>query len=280
MEKESYRQEELVPIVAELARRYAGYEHTSVTYEKAQALMEGVLYSINEYECSGRNVLCSDIPAREAYRIGQQIIRNKVEQLRLQYNDMMPGFEDYGMICLNDTIVRGIPEFLKRYDAAYAPQETLLTLDYPLLLDCCGLCGVDAVSSYLEAVRMEQDFLGKLGPTYVIEILTEYDIRYEILFENICEIVLLNLVGHMFLKKPVAEKGFRNEELKWMSELIGGWNRTELQDQIDTVIKKIVTQYYSENKKLFRYLECGIPNLTYRILNAVECGHLENVFLC
>lgn len=37
-----FPQKDLVAIVAELAKQYCGYEHPSVTYEKAQMLMEAV----------------------------------------------------------------------------------------------------------------------------------------------------------------------------------------------------------------------------------------------
>ena len=48
MEHMDYPLEELIPLAAELASRYSGYEHTSVTYETAQRLMDAVLYCINE----------------------------------------------------------------------------------------------------------------------------------------------------------------------------------------------------------------------------------------
>ena len=38
-----YTMEELVPLVGELAGSYAGYESSSISYEKAQQLMEAVL---------------------------------------------------------------------------------------------------------------------------------------------------------------------------------------------------------------------------------------------
>ena len=47
-----YEMEELIPIVAELTERYTGYESTSVTYEKANQLMEAVIYCIQEYEAA------------------------------------------------------------------------------------------------------------------------------------------------------------------------------------------------------------------------------------
>ncbi|MBP7349454.1 MAG: hypothetical protein KA965_12300 [Butyrivibrio sp.] len=41
-----YTMEELVPLVGELAGSYAGYESSSISYEKAQQFMEAVLYCI------------------------------------------------------------------------------------------------------------------------------------------------------------------------------------------------------------------------------------------
>lgn len=43
-----YEIEELVPIVATLAEKYTSKESSSITYEKAQQLMEAVLYCIRE----------------------------------------------------------------------------------------------------------------------------------------------------------------------------------------------------------------------------------------
>ena len=45
-----YTMEELVPIVRKLAEKHHGYESTSMTYEKAEQLMEAVLYCIRETE--------------------------------------------------------------------------------------------------------------------------------------------------------------------------------------------------------------------------------------
>ena len=43
-----YGMSELVPIVGKLAEKYTGHEHTSISYEKAEQLMEAVLYCICE----------------------------------------------------------------------------------------------------------------------------------------------------------------------------------------------------------------------------------------
>lgn len=47
---ERYEAEELFALTAKLVRNYTGHESTSVTFEKAEQLMEAVLYCIMEYE--------------------------------------------------------------------------------------------------------------------------------------------------------------------------------------------------------------------------------------
>lgn len=80
-----YQMEELLPIVSELAQKYAGYESTSITYEKAQSLMEAVLFCLNEYNTSYMNttsLVHKDIPVTEQYNIGVKLLYEKVENIR------------------------------------------------------------------------------------------------------------------------------------------------------------------------------------------------------
>lgn len=189
METMGYQLEELIPLVAELAAEYGGYEHTSITYERAEMLMEAVLYCIHECtEYKSGAVSVGRIPAREAYETGQQIVIQKVKRLHDLYNDMILNFRDYGMECLRDTI-RAVPLFLQKYDVRYAPQETLLLLDYPILEDLRGCSGVDRVLTYVECICKEQAFLRRFDEGYVMDVLRAYHPEYEILVENICGIL-------------------------------------------------------------------------------------------
>lgn len=73
-----YSLEELLPIVSEAAAKYGDYEHSSITYEKAQMLMEAVLYCINEYYSdSSHSLLAASVSAKEAYQHGQDIVIHK-----------------------------------------------------------------------------------------------------------------------------------------------------------------------------------------------------------
>lgn len=196
MEGMDYSMEELLPLVAELSSRYTGFEHTSITYEKAHMLMEAVLYCIREYqETRGSGLLASRISAKEAYQYGQELVIRKTQQLRCLYNRLILNFEDYGLACLRDTVVTGIPLFLSKYDFTFAPQETIITLDYPVSKDLGKRSGIDLVLEYLECIDREQRFLQRFDTGYVIEQLLAYHPDYECLIENIYDIVLSDMVG-------------------------------------------------------------------------------------
>ena len=190
MENLGYAPEELMPVVEKLAFRYTGCDHSSVSYERAQMLMEAVLYCIREFRQSqGDALMAKDIPAGEAYRRGQEIVMEKVRELFSLYNEMIPDFKDYGCLCLRDTVRKGTHAFLKSYDFTFAPQETLLTLDYPVREHLEHLCGVDRVLSYMKCICAEQEYLGGMDEREVIAILRGYHREYGYLMENICEIV-------------------------------------------------------------------------------------------
>ena len=197
-----YQMEELLPIVSELAQKYAGYESTSITYEKAQSLMEAVLFCLSEYNNSYSNSLIQrDISVKEQYNIGAELLSEKVENIRKIFNKISIQFEDFGVKCLYDTVQKGIPQFLKWYDIKFCPQNTILTFDYPLFIDCSSLTGADAVYKYIRAIQTEQKFLGAFDRNYVMSILEKYNSEYRGMVENICGIVLTNIIGHVAIKK-------------------------------------------------------------------------------
>ena len=185
----NYEMEELIPIVAELAEKYTGYESTSVTYENAEQLMGAVLYCINELERAdnGGSLSVGKLPARQAYDTGMEYVRRKVEKALCIYNETAKTFKDYGNVCLYDTFIKGIPKFFKWYDVKYEPQNTILTLDYPVLFNTNGYTGIDRIYEYLECIRLEQIFLGKFPEEQVKQILSRYNPGYKDMIDNLCE---------------------------------------------------------------------------------------------
>lgn len=271
IEQIHYSIEELIPIVAELASGCSGYEHTSVTYETAQGLMEAVLYCINEcingqnHNRGGDALRIQDISAKDAYRLGQSIVKEKTRELREIYNRLIPDFEDFGCECLRRTVTREIPRFLSGYDFQYAPQETLVTFDYPVLEHTEGLSGIDAVLEYVKCIELEQRFLKAFARGYVIETLQTYHHDYRLLFENISGMLLQTIVMHSILDKPVSAGGLCPEEVERIGSVLGNLTGGEAETRIAGIVRHLVEHYYGNDRLLSDYLQCAAPDVAARL---------------
>lgn len=275
-----YQMEELLPIVSELAQKYAGYESTSITYEKAQSLMEAVLFCLSEYNGSAKDSLVQkDISVKEQYNIGAKLLSEKVENIRKIFNEISFQFEDFGVKCLYDTVQKGIPQFLKWYDIKFCPQNTILTLDYPLLIDCSSLTGADAVYKYIWAIQTEQIFLGKFDRNYVMLVLEKYNSEYRDMIENICSIVLTNIIGHIAIKKPFNDIDFLYGEYLQLSKIFAGKSIPDIENVVKDLIKKIVSQFYENDMDMLEYLCYETNNIAVRIYTANQHEQLSKIFV-
>lgn len=259
-----YDMEELLPITAWLAEKYTGNDSTSITYEKAEQFMEAVIYCIQEYEmAAGQYELTGKrISAKEAYERGKCLVREKVHKLMDIYHILIADFNAYGNICLEDTVLKGIPEFLKWYDIQFAPQNTIIMLDYPILEDLSGYLGIDKVYRYIKDIYAEQRFLKGLDSGYVWKVLNEYVIDSADMIENICGIVLMDIGRRL----PVG---------KIPNNYLGGESTEDIRKNIRNMMMQFLIKNYGEDTEIINYLEKEVGNTAVRIYPAEESGAVE-----
>lgn len=190
-----YEMQELLPVAAWLANRYTARESSSVSYDTARKLMGAVIYCIEEWEEKTKTQYALEGAAVEsmyAYKEGVKIVLSKVGQARGIYHRMIYRFEDYGCRNYRDTILNGMPAFFARYDASFAPQNHILTLDYPVLGLNEGNRGVDLILEYLKKAEYEQRFLLNFNSGAIRQLLDLVCPDYEELYlDNICGPVLM-----------------------------------------------------------------------------------------
>jgi hypothetical protein len=185
-----YGMEELVPIVAELAKGYTSGESSSVSYEKAEQLMQAVQYTIHELEQeSASRAVSAPVTARQAYDAGYQLLCDKVRRCQAAYNQMIPEFDAYGNEFYYDTVVKGLPKFFLYYDARYNPQDHLLTLDYVTRDFDPQLTGIDQIEDYLLGTVQEQRYLKKFPRSQVIAALEQWNSDYRELPVNVAQLM-------------------------------------------------------------------------------------------
>lgn len=99
--------EELLPVVGKLAEKYTGWESTSISDEKAEQLMEAVLYCIGEVTGQQEGLVSQEkISAELAYEMGYQCVVEEVKETLDLYHAILPGFSFYENRCLHDTFMR------------------------------------------------------------------------------------------------------------------------------------------------------------------------------
>lgn len=274
-----YKIEELVPIVGKLAQKYTAGESTSISYEKAEQLMGAVLYCVREAQESGAQsmALTEGLSAQQAYETGAVCVAEKVKRTLDLYNEALPKFRSYGNCCLYDTFAKGLPEFFKWYDSQFEPQNTILTLDYPVLRDLSAYTGIDKVYEFVICVCLEQDFLNGFPEEYVITVLSRYNREYRDMIDNLCEIVLLSVIGHILAGKPLPEMDLEEKDYLSIQKIFAQTGLEDINTQLKNAVKEFVRQYYGACDGLMEYLSDAVRGIAVRLKNAADCHAMRQI---
>lgn len=124
-------------------------------------------------------------------------------------------FNAYNNVYYYDTVIKGMPEFFINYDAKYAPQDHLLTLDYPILKNYRHLTGIDLIEKYIYCICLEQKFLNSFSEEEVITILDDYEFDYRESVINIASLVLRAQLEKNFLEEVESLSRIRLSKAVW-----------------------------------------------------------------
>lgn len=274
-----YEMEELVPIVGKLAEKYTSHESTSITYEKAEQLMGAVLYCIHElWESSGNAPsLNKKLSEQRAYEMGAAYVREKTGKALDLYNRILPEFCHYENKCLYDTFVKGIPEFFKWYDIQFEPQNTILTLDYPLLKDISEYTGIDKIFEFIKSIGLEQKFLKLFPAGYIINILSKDNRNWQESMDNICEIVFTHVIGHIMLGKSLTVIELKETDYFYMQEMFEQIALEDIKKHLEVTLEIYIKNYYENDRELLNYLSGAISGIVVRLKNAADNKVLGNI---
>ena len=262
-----YEMEELIPVTGKLVEQYTGGESTSVTYEKAEQLMEAVLYCIHEMEQANLHCLSTKekIPADLAYETGLQYVEEKVKNALDLYNQMLPEFVSYENECIYDTFVKGIPEFFRRYDSRFEPQNTILTLDYPVMKELSGYQGIDKIYEFLRCICAEQRFLNALPGDYVRDVLLKYNRDYHVMIDNLCEIVYAAVLCRILAGKNLSDRALTRDDYDKINQYFKNTERAIVTAYLGAVTKELVKKYYDNDRFLMDYLMRAVKEIAIRL---------------
>lgn len=274
--------EELFPLVGELAEKYTGKESTSITYEKARQLMGAVLYCLREYEAGleqkeGLVSPADRVEVKTAYQLGYEKVLEKVKETQALYNRIIGDFNPYGNRCCYDTVAKGLPSFFLYYDPRFAPQDHLLTLDYPVLCPIESLQGIDAIYVYVKSIGQEQIFLGKFPEKYIFHVLKAHSADYKRLFINIASIVLRDVLGCRMAGKGIHTGKYTGEEIKRLENCINCSTAEELERYLKKLTDELMDIGYGNNEELGEYLKKDLHDYAFELKQGIKNRCLDRI---
>lgn len=270
-----FEMEDLIPIVKRLSEKYTSKESSSITYDKAMQLMEAVLYCIHE-EQTEFTITSGKEDAKRVYQAGYENVLIKLQNTQKQYNEMMDFFNAWENDNYRLTVTKAIPGFFRYYDPMFFPQNSVITMDYPILESMMGLTGVDAVQKYINAIYLEQTFFSKLSDGFMKSVLSSYQADYQKLFINICRIPLRSIIGCMMIQKKIGELSIPNhyEQLK---EMILSMTKEQLNQKLISLLRVLVDCQYDGDEQLYRYLENDMADFGVELQNGAVHNCLEQI---
>ncbi len=110
-------------------------------------------------------------------------------------------------------------------------------------------------------------------------VLEKYNSEYQNMIENICSIVLKNIIGHIAIKKTFNDTEFLSEEYLQLSKVFAEKSISDIENIVKELIKKMVSKFYENNMDMLEYLYCETNNIAVQIYTANQYGQLNKVFV-
>lgn len=278
MQMINFSMEELLPVVAWLTEKYTSKESTSVSYDRARHLMEAAIYCIKHFDGQGKIVSDKGVSVNDIYKAGYENVKHKVKKTQEAYQEMMTKFKAYGNENYYDTVTKAIPGFFRYYDTRFAPQETIITMDYPTICTIVNCSGIDAIEKYVEYISYEQRFMGVLPQEYVQEVLSGYQANYKKQFYNVCSIVLRHVLGNALIGKTLGQVTLE-EDYKVFQTIVIQHERKWLEEIFYKILKKLIEEKYNSDRLLEEYLKADIEDFAAEIQVAARNNCIKKVVI-
>ena len=273
--------ERLYPLLRRLVLQFTSGESSSVPVEAAQALLESLLFCLEQGLQAGEKdwrALLSEDP-EEIYRAGLCLLEDKLaygERLWQEVGANLPPVEDRSML---DTL-RSIGGFWRRYDCRYAAQETACDIDYQLCLPVPEILrGVDYVNSYLERLAWENRLLCRFSKDALETVLNRYCRDYRGLLVNLYEPAVTNALGRVLLGKNLDALTISPEDCGRLEGQLTHLSRTGLEELLSRTAERLSDQLGLGNRRERAYLRACAGGLAPRIALVRDTGGLPGIFL-
>lgn len=155
------REEEVWALLRRRVALCTGLDHSSVTAEKAQRLLDSLLYTLalGDAVLSETPALAAgSVPLEEVFRLGRRRIDSQRKVSKTLWRRVGDTLLPTDQLCYRETLLDGMAAFFRRYEPEFSAPDHIITCDYPLAVPPEGLEGVTLIQTYLERALWENRF--------------------------------------------------------------------------------------------------------------------------
>ena len=277
-------QEKLIAGLWELlkmqAGKYNGIDSTSITIEKAQDILESMLYMIGvaaENGAAKEEILNGSLSL--LLDRGREILKGKQKSVKVEWKLLcreLPRIpNDYFL-----STMENLGLFFDSYDIYFAAHHTSESIDYwPLCPIPETVKGISYIEEYIHRIQIENDYLNCFEREDVISLCEKYVPDYREALFNLCEPVLTNAIGLSLIGKEVQGLHISAAQREDIYQMLIGRTEKEICDMIKESVLSACRQIGMTAENETDYLVGASSGLVVRVWEALKHGDLSGIFL-
>lgn len=266
-------------LLATHAYKYTGIDSTSISVEKAQDILESLLYTIEisiEEGATREEILFGELS--EFVDRGQTILKERIELVGVEWKLLCQELPKIQNVYYNSTIMN-IGQFFKNYNIYYESHRIPCSIDYwPLCPVPENNRGITYIAEYIRRIQIENDFLNFFDPEKVVRVYKRFIPDYPEMLFNLCEPVLCNALGLCILDSEPDELNFTPEQIRKLYDMMDDRSNDEIQNILEHSLENMLKKMGMEEEETISYFTRAISGMALRVREAVLNRNLSKVF--
>lgn len=277
-------QEKLIGRLWELlktqAGKYNGIDSTSMTVEKAQDILESMLYTIGvvaENGAAKEEILNGSLSL--LLDRGREILKGKQKSVKVEWKLLCRELPRIPNVYYLSTM-ENLGLFFDSYDIYFAAHHTSESIDYwPLCPIPETIKGISYIEEYIRRIQIENDFLNSFEREDVISLCEKYVPDYREALFNLCDPVLTNATGLSLIGEEVRGLNISAVKREDIYQMLIGRTENEICDMIKESVLSTCRQIGMVAENEMDYLVSASSGLGARIREALKHRDLSGIFL-
>ena len=278
----------ILSILKGLIIKYTQGKSTSLKVETTESILVSVLYSLDarlsgfpEPGDAAEYLRIQNI--EYIYQEGLELVNSCCTATRQLFQQIVDSKLNISLDAYNSTIDEALPAFFDNYDPIFSAQDTITSMDYPLLFDDTETTGIYYIEQYLEKLAMENYFCSLFPPDSVEKLLVNYGqiycIDYKETLLNLFEVLLTNSIFSVLIGNKANDLRISPHQFELLKQKFHGLDQTDCSSLISQAIETLIEELNIDQSALSNYIGRYPALLMPRFCSALEHNNLMNVII-